>query len=147
MYVLSLCLCVCVVFRSLCVGVVVRMVTGDNLNTATAIARECGILTQDGMVLEGPAFRAMTPSMVCPLVLSSLLPILDMIICGCVTYVQVDAILPRLQVLARSSPEDKYLLVVRLNGRNLPNDREEWEMQHRGKAWDADRDLLLPGYR
>jgi hypothetical protein len=61
----------------------------------------------------------------------------------------VDDILPRLQVLARSSPEDKYLLVVRLNGRNLPNDQKEWEMLHRGKenvSWDDHRDLLLPGY-
>lgn len=36
----------------------VRMVTGDNLNTAKAIARECGILT-DGVAIEGPVFRDM----------------------------------------------------------------------------------------
>lgn len=34
------------------------MVTGDNLNTAKAIARECGILT-DGEAIEGPVFRDM----------------------------------------------------------------------------------------
>ena len=32
------------------------MVTGDNINTAKAIARECGILT-DGIAIEGPVFR------------------------------------------------------------------------------------------
>jgi Ca2+-transporting ATPase len=38
-------------------GIQVRMVTGDNLNTAVAIAQECGIYTKDGAVMEGPVFR------------------------------------------------------------------------------------------
>lgn len=38
----------------------VRMVTGDNLATAKAIARECGILT-DGEAIEGQEFRDMNP--------------------------------------------------------------------------------------
>lgn len=69
-------------------GVVVRMVTGDNIVTACAIAKECGIYT-DGIVMEGPAFRQLTES-------------------------EMDEKLPRLQVLARSSPEDKRILVRRL---------------------------------
>ena len=42
-------------------GVVVRMVTGDNIATASAIARQCGILTANGVAVEGPVFRKMTP--------------------------------------------------------------------------------------
>jgi len=33
------------------------MVTGDNVHTAQHIARECGILTEDGIAMEGPQFR------------------------------------------------------------------------------------------
>ena len=54
------------------------------------IARECGILTEDAHVaLEGPAFRLMFEER--PLELKDMLP--------------------RLRVLARSSPEDKLTLV------------------------------------
>jgi Ca2+-transporting ATPase len=70
-------------------GVIVRMVTGDNKLTAKAIATECGILTPDGVVMEGPEFRNLSK------------------------YAQ-NEIIPRLQVLARSSPEDKRILVRRL---------------------------------
>ena len=40
-------------------GILVRMVTGDNIHTARHIARECGILTEGGLALEGPKFREM----------------------------------------------------------------------------------------
>ena len=102
-------------------GVIVRMVTGDNVATAKAIAKQCGILTEGGIAVEGPSFRKMTPA-------------------------QVDAILPTLQVMARSSPEDKFLLVTRLNGNNLPKNIEEWQAKHPGCDYMKDRDNLLPGY-
>ena len=63
---------------------------------------------------------------------------------------QVDAVLPRLQVLARSSPEDKYLLVVRLNGNGIPDGEKEWKAKHKDKPnaiWERDRDRILPGYK
>ena len=41
-------------------GILVRMVTGDNIHTARHIARECGILTEGGLALEGPKFRNMS---------------------------------------------------------------------------------------
>ncbi|KAK8888439.1 hypothetical protein M9Y10_039516 [Tritrichomonas musculus] len=67
-------------------GVMVRMVTGDNIETAKAIARECGILTDDGIAMSGNEFRN-TPK----------LELLEK--------------LPKLQVLARSTPMDKFRLV------------------------------------
>lgn len=70
-------------------GVQVKMVTGDNVATATAIASSCGIKTDDGLVMEGPNFRQLSDE-------------------------DMDRVIPRLQVLARSSPEDKRILVERL---------------------------------
>lgn len=70
-------------------GVVIRMVTGDNAVTARAIATECGILTEGGVVMEGPTFRRLSDE-------------------------ERDRVLLKLQVLARSSPEDKRILVTRL---------------------------------
>jgi Ca2+-transporting ATPase len=70
-------------------GVTVKMCTGDNVLTARSIATQCGIFTPGGIIMEGPVFRQLSQS--------------DMI-----------EIVPRLQVLARSSPEDKKVLVETL---------------------------------
>ena len=72
-------------------GITVRMVTGDNIHTAQHIARECGIFTEGGLSMEGPTFRALPEA-------------------------ELVALLPRLQVLARSSPADKLVLVRTLKG-------------------------------
>ena len=74
-------------------GVTVRMVTGDDMVTARAIASECGILTSEGLVMEGPVFRTLNDT-------------------------QMRSTFPRLQVLARSSPEDKRILVRKLKEMN-----------------------------
>lgn len=106
-------------------GVTVRMVTGDNMNTARAIARNCGILSAGGTCIEGPVYRNLTPAL-------------------------ADEALKTIQVMARSSPEDKFLLVTRLNGYGLPSNKEEWEEKHKDRAgvsWEVDRDKFLPGYR
>lgn len=70
-------------------GVTVKMCTGDNVLTARSIASQCGIFTPGGIIMEGPVFRKLsTPERI--------------------------EIVPRLQVLARSSPEDKKVLVETL---------------------------------
>lgn len=63
------------------------------------------------------------------------------------TPAQLDKALPRLQVLARSSPEDKHILVQRLNGGLMPENQEEWLEAHPGKNYLKQRDQLLPGYK
>jgi Ca2+-transporting ATPase len=70
-------------------GVFVRMITGDNLNTAKAIARNAGILTKGGVAMTGPELREMSVE-------------------------EQRKVIPRLQVLARSSPKDKTIVVTRL---------------------------------
>ena len=48
-------------------GIFVRMVTGDNVHTASHIARECGIMMEGGLALEGPTFRKMTEEELIPI--------------------------------------------------------------------------------
>ena len=47
-------------------GITVRMVTGDNVNTARSVAVKCGILRpasgKSGLVLEGPEFNRLIRS-------------------------------------------------------------------------------------
>jgi Ca2+-transporting ATPase len=72
-------------------GVNIKMITGDNVNTARAIAIECGILNPDGdldngAVLEGVQFRNYSPEE------------------------RMEKI-NKISVMARSSPFDKLLMV------------------------------------
>uniref|UniRef100_A0A665VDR1 Calcium-transporting ATPase n=1 Tax=Echeneis naucrates TaxID=173247 RepID=A0A665VDR1_ECHNA len=77
-------------------GITVRMVTGDNINTARAIATKCGILlpTEDFLCLEGKEFNRQIRN--------------DK---GEVEQERLDKVWPKLRVLARSSPTDKHTLV------------------------------------
>lgn len=72
-------------------GIVVRMVTGDNVKTATKISEDCGILdgSSGNIIMEGPEFQSLTDE-------------------------ELDAKLPSLRVLARAQPLDKRRLVERL---------------------------------
>jgi Ca2+-transporting ATPase len=88
-------------------GILVRMVTGDNISTAKHIARECGIYDPDigGIAMEGPEFRSlMRPAK------NSDDPMSGPEFRARITPRMLE-ILPNLQVLARSSPTDKHLLV------------------------------------
>ncbi|CAN6246981.1 unnamed protein product [Urochloa humidicola] len=77
-------------------GVKVRMVTGDNLKTARAIALECGILEDSDAsaesIIEGRVFRAFNDT-------------------------EREAVAEKISVMARSSPNDKLLLVKALKKR------------------------------
>ncbi|XP_061840698.1 plasma membrane calcium-transporting ATPase 3-like isoform X3 [Nerophis lumbriciformis] len=77
-------------------GITVRMVTGDNINTARAIATKCGILlpNEDFLCLEGKEFNQHIRN--------------DK---GEVEQERLDKVWPKLRVLARSSPTDKHTLV------------------------------------
>ena len=69
-------------------GVSVTMVTGDSIETAKAIARETGIL-KNGKTINGPDFRALSLE-------------------------EQKRIAPEIEVMARSQPADKLLLVQAL---------------------------------
>jgi magnesium-transporting ATPase (P-type) len=77
-------------------GITVKMVTGDNVNTARSIATSCGIIQagDDFLVLDGKEFNAQIRDE-------------D----GKFNQEKFDAIWPRLRVLARAQPADKYVLV------------------------------------
>jgi Ca2+-transporting ATPase len=72
-------------------GVSVVMVTGDNIDTATHIAKDIGMLKYGDVVIEGKTFRAMS-------------------------HDEKVEVAPKLRVLARSSPEDKFELVKLMKG-------------------------------
>ncbi|KAM4662319.1 plasma membrane calcium-transporting ATPase 3 isoform 4-T4 [Discoglossus pictus] len=77
-------------------GITVRMVTGDNINTARAIAAKCGIIQpgEDFICLEGKEFNRRIRNEK-----------------GEIEQERLDKIWPKLRVLARSSPTDKHTLV------------------------------------
>jgi len=108
-------------------GIKVRMVTGDNKLTATAIAKECNIL-QGGIVMEGSEFMDRIGG-----VISKNIEVDDdeddggdnkgsdggskkkkIKVDTIKNKEAFDQIVPRLDVLARSRPEDKYALVLGL---------------------------------
>ncbi|PKK43135.1 hypothetical protein CI102_13295 [Trichoderma harzianum] len=74
-------------------SVSVKMVTGDNIETARAVGRECGILKtssgEEGLVMEGQDFRRLPDK-------------------------EKEEVAKDICVLARSSPEDKRILVKTL---------------------------------
>ncbi|XP_053270688.1 plasma membrane calcium-transporting ATPase 1a isoform X1 [Pleuronectes platessa] len=77
-------------------GITVRMVTGDNISTARAIATKCGILLpgDDFICIEGKEFNRRIRNAK-----------------GEIEQERIDKIWPKLRVLARSSPTDKHTLV------------------------------------
>lgn len=90
-------------------GITVRMVTGDNINTARSIATSCGILKpgEDFIALEGKEFNARIRN--------------DK---GEVVQKKLDAIWPKLRVLARAQPSDKYTLVKGIIDSRITENRE-----------------------
>ncbi|XP_066903814.1 plasma membrane calcium-transporting ATPase 2 isoform X2 [Halyomorpha halys] len=90
-------------------GITVRMVTGDNINTARSIATKCGIVKagDDYLILEGKEFnRRIRDSN------------------GDVQQHLIDKVWPKLRVLARSSPTDKYTLVKGIIDSKISESRE-----------------------
>uniref|UniRef100_A0A9J7Z8J0 Calcium-transporting ATPase n=1 Tax=Cyprinus carpio carpio TaxID=630221 RepID=A0A9J7Z8J0_CYPCA len=77
-------------------GITVRMVTGDNINTARAIAAKCGIIHpgDDFLCMEGKEFNRRIRNEK-----------------GEIEQELIDKVWPKLRVLARSSPTDKHTLV------------------------------------
>ncbi|KAF9440728.1 calcium-translocating P-type ATPase [Macrolepiota fuliginosa MF-IS2] len=72
-----------------CAGAAIKICTSDDASTARSIADQCGILTRNGIVMDGPRFRRLT-------------------------LTERIQIIPRLQVLACSEEEDKKVLVETL---------------------------------
>ena len=100
-------------------GITVRMVTGDNLSTAIAIARDCGIIDKSEVLLEnsyiameGKKFRELVGGIIWEFPNEK-----DINKRGKSGVKNVDEfkrIAAATKVLARSTPDDKYLLVTGL---------------------------------
>uniref|UniRef100_A0A183BP50 Calcium-transporting ATPase n=1 Tax=Globodera pallida TaxID=36090 RepID=A0A183BP50_GLOPA len=108
-------------------GIVVRMVTGDNINTARSIATACGILKpgEDFLALEGKEFNERIRDEE-----------------GEVSQEKLDQIWPKLRVLARAQPTDKYILVKGIIDSNLSTNREVVAVTGDGRrTWDSQWEL------
>lgn len=99
-------------------GITVRMVTGDNPETAVAIARNCGIIEKnfkhsedDDTVLTGLEFRSRVGEELVP---SKENP-KDKVVKNLEAFKKI---ITKLRVLARSSPQDKLILVTGLKQLN-----------------------------
>ncbi|XP_039626887.1 plasma membrane calcium-transporting ATPase 2 isoform X1 [Polypterus senegalus] len=90
-------------------GITVRMVTGDNINTARAIAIKCGIIHpgEDFLCIDGKEFNRRIRNEK-----------------GEVEQERIDKIWPKLRVLARSSPTDKHTLVKGIIDSTMSDQRQ-----------------------
>ncbi|XP_059384890.1 plasma membrane calcium-transporting ATPase 2 isoform X8 [Carassius carassius] len=90
-------------------GITVRMVTGDNINTARAIAIKCGIIHpgEDFLCIDGKEFNRRIRNEK-----------------GEVEQERIDKVWPKLRVLARSSPTDKHTLVKGIIDSTLGDQRQ-----------------------
>ena len=97
-------------------GITVRMITGDNLTTAKAIAANCGIITEDEkddpmVCVEGPEFYDEMGGLADAGEPTERVKNMN----------KFREYMDKVKVMARSRPEDKYLLVTGLknNGRTV----------------------------
>uniref|UniRef100_A0A8C8E4P2 Calcium-transporting ATPase n=1 Tax=Oryzias sinensis TaxID=183150 RepID=A0A8C8E4P2_9TELE len=90
-------------------GITVRMVTGDNINTARAIAIKCGIIHpgEDFLCIDGKEFNRRIRNEK-----------------GEVEQERMDKVWPKLRVLARSSPTDKHTLVKGIIDSTMADQRQ-----------------------
>lgn len=111
-------------------GITVRMVTGDNIETAKSIAEKCGIIPRGNknlLVVDGPAFRK---KVMCTtddgkeVVREQINVRLTVDFNYKVNQEIFDKVWPRLRVLARSSPQDKYTLVNGIINSRVNKNRE-----------------------
>jgi Ca2+ transporting ATPase len=104
-------------------GVRVRMVTGDNKITAVAIAKECGIivdgeeLENDKICMEGPEFNEFVGSLIDKRSKERIMVMgKDPEVEAIGNMENMKIVREKTKVLARSRPNDKYIMVFGLRG-------------------------------